>query len=77
MLWGCKVYSCSPAYADNNASIGAGIDTAESTELKEYCWLYEGFSESYYELYRDFEDIIKKAAEFSCELLKAENLRNL
>ena len=41
-------------YADNNASIGAGIDTAESTELKEYSWLYEGFSESYYELYRDF-----------------------
>ena len=46
-------------YADNNASIGAGIDTAESTELKEYSWLYEGFSESYYELYRDFEDIKK------------------
>lgn len=61
-------------YADNNASIGAGIDTAESTELKEYSWLYEGFSESYYELYRDFEDIIKKAVEFGCELLKAENL---
>lgn len=61
-------------YADNNASIGAGIDTAESTELKEYSWLYEGFSESYYELYRDFEDIIKKTAEFGCELLKAENL---
>lgn len=36
--------------------------------------VYEGFSESYYELYRDFEDIIKKAAEFGCELLKAENL---
>lgn len=38
-------------YADNNALIGAGIDTAESTELKEYSWLYEGFSESYYEFY--------------------------
>ena len=61
-------------YADNDASIGAGIDTAESAELKEYSWLYEGFSESYYELYRDFEDIIKKAAEFGCKLLKAENL---
>lgn len=48
-------------YADNDASIGAGIDTAESAELKEYSWLYEGFSESYYELYRDFEDIIKKS----------------
>lgn len=60
-------------YAENNASIGAGTDCAEfSDELKDYSWLYEGFSESYYELYRDFEDVISKAAELGCRLLNEE-----